>query len=68
MTSEPTAPAHRGLGEILFAAGIGVFLLGEPMPPERWVGFGLVWVALVILTVDMVVTGRAPRRASPEPL
>jgi chloramphenicol-sensitive protein RarD len=47
---------------------VGVFLLGEPMPPERWVGFGLVWVALVILTVDMVVTGRAPRRASPEPL
>ena len=47
---------------------VGVFILGEPMPPERWVGFGLVWVALVILTIDMVATGRAPRRASPEPL
>jgi len=37
------------------------------MPPERWVGFGMVWVALLILTVDMVVSGRAPRRASLEP-
>jgi chloramphenicol-sensitive protein RarD len=46
---------------------VGVFILHEPMPPERWLGFGLVWVALVILTTDMVVTGRAPRRASLEP-
>ena len=22
------------------------------MPPERWLGFGLVWIALVIITVD----------------
>ncbi|TFC20507.1 EamA family transporter RarD [Cryobacterium sp. MDB1-18-2] len=61
------------LGLVQFVAPVlqflvGVFILGEPMPPERWVGFGLVWVALVILTADMVVTGRAPRRASPEPL
>ena len=60
------------LGLVQFVAPVlqflvGVFILGEPMPPERWVGFGLVWVALVILTADMVVTGRAPRRASPEP-
>lgn len=46
---------------------VGVFILHEPMPPERWVGFGMVWVALLILTVDMVVSGRAPRRASLEP-
>jgi chloramphenicol-sensitive protein RarD len=46
---------------------VGVFILHEPMPLERWIGFGLVWVALVILTVDMVVSGRAPRRASLEP-
>jgi chloramphenicol-sensitive protein RarD len=61
------------LGLVQFVAPVlqflvGVFILGEPMPPERWVGFGLVWVALVILTTDMVITGRAPRRASPEPL
>jgi len=33
---------------------IGVIVLREPMPLERWIGFGLVWVALVILTVDSV--------------
>jgi chloramphenicol-sensitive protein RarD len=32
----------------------GVLLLGERMPAERWVGFGLVWVALVVLTGDTV--------------
>jgi len=26
----------------------------------------LVWVALIVLTVDMLATGRASRRASPE--
>ena len=46
---------------------VGVFVLLEPMPPERWAGFALVWVALVVLTTDMVLTGRAPRRASLEP-
>jgi chloramphenicol-sensitive protein RarD len=46
---------------------VGVFILHEDMPPERWAGFGLVWVALVILTVDMIASGRAPRRASVEP-
>lgn len=46
---------------------VGVFILNEPMPPERWAGFGLVWVALVILTVDMIVSGRAPKRVSLEP-
>ncbi|MBC7441832.1 MAG: EamA family transporter RarD [Ramlibacter sp.] len=46
---------------------VGVFVLHEPMPPERWAGFGLVWLALVVLTTDMVLTGRAPRRASLEP-
>jgi len=32
------------------------------MPPERWLGFGLVWVALIVLTVDMIVAGRSQRR------
>jgi chloramphenicol-sensitive protein RarD len=32
---------------------IGVWLLHEAMPPERWVGFGIVWLALAILTIDM---------------
>lgn len=30
----------------------GVVIMGEPMPLERWIGFGLVWIALAILSVD----------------
>jgi len=30
---------------------VGVFILQEPMPPERWIGFGLVWLALLVLTL-----------------
>lgn len=40
----------------------GVFLLGESVPPSRWVGFSLVWIALVLLTTDMVRSAQANRR------
>lgn len=40
---------------------IGAWLLQEPMPLERWIGFGLVWLALIILTVDSVVHARRVR-------
>ena len=33
---------------------LGVLLFREDMPPGRWVGFGLVWVALVIFTVEAI--------------
>ncbi|MDH6179957.1 chloramphenicol-sensitive protein RarD [Microbacteriaceae bacterium SG_E_30_P1] len=33
---------------------IGVWILGEAMPLERWIGFGIVWLALAILTVDVI--------------
>lgn len=33
---------------------VGVFVLREQMPLERWIGFGIVWVALALLTFDMV--------------
>jgi chloramphenicol-sensitive protein RarD len=42
---------------------LGVWIMHEPMPPERWIGFGLVWVALVILTVDMLIAVGRQRRA-----
>lgn len=44
----------------------GVFLLHEDMPPARWIGFAIIWVALIILTIDMFTAGRAPRRTSLE--
>lgn len=40
---------------------IGVAVLHEVMAPTRWIGFGLVWLSLVVLTVDLVVASR--RRA-----
>ncbi|MGY6499006.1 MAG: EamA family transporter RarD [Microcella sp.] len=46
----------------------GVFIMLEPMPPERWIGFALVWLALVVLTADAVhQRRRALRRRSAEP-
>jgi chloramphenicol-sensitive protein RarD len=42
---------------------VGAFLLGEDMPPARWVGFGLVWVALALLSVDVLATTGRARRA-----
>ena len=43
---------------------IGAWLLGEPMPPERWIGFGLVWLALSVLTIDSLVYARRERGVS----
>jgi chloramphenicol-sensitive protein RarD len=45
---------------------LGWLVLGESMPPERWIGFALVWVSLVVLMTDMIVAARPPRRASLE--
>ncbi len=42
---------------------IGVWIMGEPMPAERWIGFALVWLALVILSTDMLLAVRRHRRA-----
>lgn len=33
---------------------LGVLLFHEDMPVGRWIGFGLVWVALVIFTIEMI--------------
>jgi chloramphenicol-sensitive protein RarD len=41
---------------------VGVFVLQEPMPVERWIGFALVWVALIVLMFDLVRGARAARR------
>jgi chloramphenicol-sensitive protein RarD len=52
-----------GLGLLQYLAPIlqfalGVLWFGEEMPPGRWVGFGLVWVALAIFTLDLVAHRR----------
>jgi chloramphenicol-sensitive protein RarD len=43
----------------------GVVLLGEHVPPARWVGFGLVWLALAILTTDSLRAARRGARQLP---
>ncbi|MBF4993999.1 EamA family transporter RarD [Arthrobacter gandavensis] len=39
---------------------LALLVFNEAMPAERWAGFGLVWLALVLLSVDML---GSPRRA-----
>ncbi|MEU8889164.1 EamA family transporter RarD [Streptomyces sp. NPDC048442] len=51
------------LGLLQYLAPVFQFVLGilyfhEAMPVERWAGFGLVWVALTLLTWDAVRTAR----------
>ncbi len=41
----------------------GVFVMCEPMPPERWLGFALVWLALIVITTEAVLTRRRITRA-----
>jgi chloramphenicol-sensitive protein RarD len=40
-----------------------VLLLHEAMPPARLVGFILVWIALIVLTVDRFRAARRPNVA-----
>ncbi|BDH55568.1 EamA family transporter RarD [Tsukamurella sp. PLM1] len=54
------------VGLIQFATPImqllcAVLFLGEHVSPARWIGFGIVWVALILLTADTAVTLRRAR-------
>lgn len=46
----------------IFQFALGVFLFHEAMPPGRWAGFGLVWVALVIFTAEAIAHRRRQLR------
>ena len=57
-----------GIGSLQYVAPIlqlacGVLLFHEPMPPARLAGFGLVWIALIIFTVDGLRGARAAARS-----
>lgn len=41
---------------------VGVVVLLEPMPLERWIGFALVWLALVVLSTEAIVQRRRAAR------
>ncbi|MEU2716075.1 EamA family transporter RarD [Streptomyces sp. NPDC007205] len=54
------------LGLLQYLAPVFQFLCGilyfhEAMPPERWAGFALVWLALMLLTGDALRWARRPR-------
>ncbi|MET9799223.1 EamA family transporter RarD [Streptomyces sp. NPDC006368] len=58
------------LGLLQYLAPVSQFLLGvayfhEAMPPERWAGFSLVWLALTVLTWDALRTSRRTRAEAP---
>ncbi|MGP3963366.1 EamA family transporter RarD [Nonomuraea sp. 3N208] len=40
----------------------GVLIAKETMPPSRWIGFSIVWLALAIFTYDSIRTARAAAR------
>ncbi|RDI32638.1 chloramphenicol-sensitive protein RarD [Rhodococcus sp. AG1013] len=40
----------------------GVAVMHEVMPPSRWIGFALIWTALVVFTTDALVRARRTRR------
>ncbi|SEH80955.1 chloramphenicol-sensitive protein RarD [Mycolicibacterium rutilum] len=46
----------------------GVVVGHEPMPPARWLGFGLIWTALLVFSVDAIRRTRADRRATAQSL
>jgi chloramphenicol-sensitive protein RarD len=55
------------LGLLQYLAPVFQFLLGilyfhEAMPPERWAGFALVWIALALLTGDALRTAHRAAR------
>ncbi|KUH94172.1 protein rarD [Mycolicibacterium acapulense] len=39
----------------------GVVVGREPMPPARWLGFALIWLALLVFSIDAVGRSRADR-------
>ncbi|MEV6810892.1 EamA family transporter RarD [Micromonospora sp. NPDC051296] len=45
--------------------GCGVLIFHEPMPPARLAGFALVWLALIVFTVDALRHARRNRRPRP---
>ncbi|MER6327960.1 EamA family transporter RarD [Streptomyces sp. NPDC014983] len=47
----------------LFQFVLGILYFHEDMPPERWAGFALVWVALLLLTGNALHSARRSKKA-----
>jgi chloramphenicol-sensitive protein RarD len=46
---------------------LGVLVLHEAMPTGRWIGFALVWAALLVLVGESLLAGRRSRRLALAP-
>ena len=46
----------------LAVLAFGVLVMHEPMSSARWIGFALVWAALLVLIAESLVTARRSRR------
>ncbi|MCY9787423.1 EamA family transporter RarD [Nocardiopsis sp. EMB25] len=64
------------IGMLQYIAPSMIFLIGwliqnEEMPPSRWLGFGFVWLAVLVFVYDQIRTARSARRKGrardPEP-
>ncbi len=48
---------------------LGLVVFGEPMPVMRWLGFSLIWLALVVFTAESLMHRQSQRRTlDPAPL
>ncbi|MEV6860549.1 EamA family transporter RarD [Streptosporangium subroseum] len=47
---------------------VGVFVAHEVMPPSRWIGFAIVWIALSLFTWDSLRAAHQARRTALEPV
>jgi len=56
-TGSATRLPYSTLGVLQYITPVGLFIVGvaffhEAMSPTRWVGFALIWCALVVFTID----------------
>ena len=40
---------------------VGVLIMHEPRPAERWIGFAIVWVAIAVFVIDLALAARRAR-------
>src|SRR3954452_4629125 len=45
---------------------LGLVVFGEPMPPMRWLGFGLIWLALALFTFETLRNRHRTRAGAQE--
>jgi chloramphenicol-sensitive protein RarD len=48
----------------IFQFALGVLYFHEAMPPGRWIGFGLVWIALAVFTYEVIRHRRSQLRTA----